>query len=352
MRISSSRFGTTSEGVPVRRFDAEDGVAVSFSAIELGAVLQSVRSPDHRGQWGELTLGYDELSCYESNTPFLGATIGRYANRIASAAFELDGREYQLAKNEGGKRHLHGGEVGFNLRVWSGEVVDVDGQVGIRFTYTSPDGEEGYPGALSVAMSYLIGPEPGTLTMRYEATTDAATIVNLTNHAYWNLADGGASSVEDHLLQIPSTQYLQADDHIPTGASVEVAGAFDFRIPRRLGDLTSQTSLFGGAGGYDTSYLVQGGGGQLTHCATVREPSSGRVMEVSTTQPTVHLYSGEWIDDSAGRGGQHYGHRAGLCLETQHAPDSPHQPTFPSVVLRPGERYAEETVHKFSVDVC
>ena len=176
MRISSSRFGITSEGVPVWRFDAEDGVAVSFSAIELGAVLQSVRSPDRRGQWRELTLGYDELSCYESNTPFLGATIGRYANRIASAAFELDGREYQLAKNEGGKRHLHGGEVGFNLRVWSGEVVDVDGQVGIRFTYTSPDGEEGYPGALSVAMSYLIGPEPGTLTMRYEATTDAATI--------------------------------------------------------------------------------------------------------------------------------------------------------------------------------
>ena len=350
MRVSSSGFGTTADGATVRRFDADDGERVAFTVIELGAILQSVRAPDRQGEWGEVTLGYDDLASYETDTPYLGATVGRYANRIAGAVFELDGGEYHLAKNERDERHIHGGIHGFNRRVWSGEAVDSAGQVGVRLAYTSPDGEEGYPGTLSVVTSYLLGPEPGTLTMRYEATTDAPTILNLTNHAYWNLADGGACSVEDHLLEIPCTRYLQAEDHVPTGASLEVSGPFDYRTPRRLGDLTSQTSLFGGTGGYDTSYLVEGGGGTLTHCATVRDPRSSRVMEVSTTQPTVHLYSGEWIDVPAGRGGQHYRHRGGLCLETQHAPDSPHQPSFPSVVLRPEERYVEETVHRFSVD--
>jgi aldose 1-epimerase len=348
MHVSTREFGRTQAGDPVASFRISNDSGCTVTVIELGAILQSVQVPDRAGVAGEIALGYDDVASYEVNKPHLGAAIGRFANRIEHGVFELDGNEYRLEKNDGGKRHLHGGSGGFGKRLWHGEITEDAARSGVRMTYVSEAGEAGYPGRLSVSVTYLLD-ERSQLTMRYAAETDAATIINLTNHSYWNLADGGLSSVEQHRLQVDAARYLVATDHVPTGNIAEVAGTpFDFRQPQALGKAIAATGLFGGAGGYDVSYVVDGVEGELRNCAAVDAPETGRRMEVLTTQPGVQLYSAEFLVDEAGRGGATYQPRTALCLETQHHPDSPHHTHFPSVVLRPGTTYRETTVHRFS----
>jgi len=271
--------------------------------------------------------------------------VGRYANRIANARFTLDGRTYTLAANDG-PHALHGGRKGFDKVVWAAEPVPVPHGVAVRFSYTSPDGEEGYPGNLKARVTYTLT-DDNELRMDYEATTDKPTVVNLTNHTYWNLAGGGA--IYDHELTLHADHFTPVDTTlIPTGEIAPVAGTpMDFTRPKPIGrDLKRLTNQ---PQGYDHNFVLRGGGGKLAPCATIYEPRTGRVLEIWTDQPGVQFYSGNFLDGTlTGKGGRVYRQHHGFCLETQHFPDSPNQPKFPSTVLRPGQVYRTTTVHKFS----
>ncbi len=275
----------------------------------------------------------------------MGAVVGRYANRIAGGMFTLDGQTYTLARNHG-PNHLHGGSVGFSHVRWDAQTVQAPDAVGVQFTYTSRDGEEGYPGTLTVQVAYSLT-NANAMRMKYTAVTDRATVINLTNHAYWNLAGAGQGNILGHELLLEADQYLPVDaTTIPTGELASVAGTpFDFTRPQMIGARIDQTP--GDPQGYDHCYVLRGQRGQLELAARARDAGSGRTMEVYTTQPGVQLYTGNYLDDGPSSGG--YGRHGGFCLETQHYPDAPNQPRFPSVVLRPGETYHEVTVHQFGV---
>jgi len=317
--------------------------------ITRGATLTELHVPDRKGQLADVVLGFDDAAGYESaaNQHF-GCTTGRYANRIRGGKFTLDGVDYQLSVNIG-PNHLHGGpEHGLDKIVWDAEPLDN----GIRFTYSSPDGEEHFPGRLDLEVTYLLD-DQNALRIEYTATTDKPTIVNLTNHSYFNLSGHGSASALDFEVWIDADRYTPTDEHsIPTGELANVANTpFDFRIPRRLGArIGSLTST--PAGGYDHNFVLNSSGGPdsdstARKIATVVDPHSGRMMEVATDQPGVQLYTGNGLHGQVGKGGKTYARQSAVCFETQHFPDSPNQPGFPSTVLRPGETYGHVCVYTF-----
>lgn len=309
--------------------------SLQIQVTDLGASLVALRTPDRNGRWDNVVVGSESPATYTSNPSHLGATVGRFANRIGRGRFWLDGKEYALAVNNG-PNHLHGGPGGFSQRRWQAEA-DIDR---VTFSLVSADGEEGYPGSLQVSVIYrLDGPN---LMLEYIARTDAPTVVNLTNHAYWNLS--GRGSILDHKLQLFADQYLECDaDVLPTGNILNVAGTpFDFRHPHAIGQDIARTP-----GGYDHCFVIENWDSTLRFAASVADPASGRVMEVLTTEPGVQLYTANHFNGSAATLGLSK-HEA-FCLECQHFPDSPNQLEFPSTALRPGEEYRQLTVHRFSL---
>lgn len=344
--VHRRQFGTTPDGTTVDAFDLTCG-DVTATVLSYGGVLQSVRLPDRDGVRDEVLLGHDDLAGYLADEAFLGATVGRFANRIGGGRFTLDGREHRLPQNHGSST-LHGGPGGFHARVWEArEVAD-----GVLLGRRSPDGEMGFPGTLDVEVTVTLRAEG--LRLAYSARTDAPTVVNLTNHAYWNLAGAGTRTVEDHLVQVLAEEYVPVDaDFVPLGHLEAVAGTpLDLRDPVRLGDGVRRSHLqLLRTGGYDHCWVRPGTGTAETLLARVLEPRSGRRLEVSTDQPGVQLYSGNMLDGSVvGRGGRTLRQGDGLCLETQHLPDSPNQPDFPSTVLRPGETFSTTTLLAFGMD--
>ncbi|MCA9173680.1 MAG: galactose mutarotase [Planctomycetales bacterium] len=347
MSVTTASFGATPEGEEVSLFTCENNSGLRLQLTNYGAIVVAVETPDRDGRLANINLGFPSLAGYLQRHPYFGSTVGRYGNRIAFGKFSIDGVEYQLATNNG-PHHLHGGEVGFDRAVWTTELMDADGESGVRFRHTSPDGDEGFPGELQVEVVYSLN-DNNELRMEHVARTDRATHVNLTNHCYWNLAGvapGKAASVLEHRLQLEADQYVAVDGTlIPTGELPEVAGTpLDFRemksIGRDLGAIEADPP------GYDHCFVVRGAG-ELRRAAIASDPHSGRVMEVLTNQPGIQLYTGNFLDGSDGCGG--YGRHSAFCLETQHYPDTPNQSTFPSTILRPGDVYRHLTVHRFSV---
>ena len=351
--LTPQPFGQTEEGTPVQLYTLTNANGVEARVTNYGGIIVSLRVPDTQGQVEDIVLGYDSLASYLDETPYFGAIIGRYGNRIDEAQFELDDTTYTLEANNG-PNHLHGGAKGFDKVVWNAEPFEDERGTGLIFTYTSPDGEEGYPGTLNAKVTYLLT-DDNELIFDYEATTDKATPVNLTQHTYFNLAGDGSGDILDHEMMINADTFTPVDSTlIPTGELRPVEGTpFDFRQPTPIGariDEDNEQIRFGP--GYDHNFVLKrenADADSLVLAARVTEPTSGRVMEVFTTEPGLQFYSGNFLDGTlTGKGGVAYAHRTGFCLETQHFPDSPNQPDFPSTILRPGETYRSRTVYKFS----
>jgi aldose 1-epimerase len=353
-RTRAEELGALADGTVVQRWTLTDGRAMTVRVLTWGGIVQAVEVPDRHGRPANVVLGLADLDTYvAANRPYLGALIGRYANRIAGGRFTLDGRTHRLPVNNP-PNSLHGGTEGFDKRVWAASDAGGDDAAAVELAYTSPDGEMGYPGTLEARVRYTLGPG-GELRIDYQATSDAPTHVNLTNHSYFNLAGEAAGSIEGHRLLLHADRYTPTDaTNIPTGELAPVAGTpFDFTSPHAVGeriDADDEQLRFGL--GYDHNYVLgeRPGGGGLAPAARVEDPASGRVLEVATSEPGVQLYSGNQLDGTlVGAGGVAYRPRAGLCLETQHFPDSPNQPSFPSTVLRPGEVWRSSTIYRFSV---
>ena len=318
--------------------------------IPYGGIVTSIRVPDRNGRFDDVVLGYDDAEDYRRNNgPYMGAIIGRYANRIAKGMFTLDGQTHQLATNNG-PNHLHGGNKGFDKVAWQAEEFRHADGIGVSFRYTSADGEEGYSGTLKAQVTYTLS-DDNKLIIDYVATTDKATPVNLTHHSYFNLT-GTTRDVLDHELTINADHYTPIDPtSIPTGEIAPVEGTpFDFRKPMPIGArITQDNEQLRNGNGYDHNFVLNRQGEGLVNAAHVYEPSSGRVIDVSTTEPGVQFYSGNFLDGSIkGKSGRVYQQRFGFCLETQHFPDSPNQPQFPSTILQPGAEYRSRTVYTFS----
>jgi aldose 1-epimerase len=351
---ASEPFGTTKDGKAVERWTfGHDGLRVTM--LTYGATIQSVLVPDRRGRVADVSLGQKTLAEYEALTTFFGATIGRYANRIAKGRFTLDGQTYQVPVNDPGtnpQNALHGGPKGFNTRVWAAEAIDANGEAGVRFTLVSPDGDQGFPGELTTTAEYTVTAD-AQLVIRYRATTTKPTVLNLTNHVYLNLAGESSGSVYGHELQIAASQFTPIDAvSIPLGPQQDVAGTpFDFRKPRAIGErITVPDQQVLNALGYDHNWVFDGGiDRDRTPVVVARDPGSGRVVETFTDQPGVQFYSGNFLTGSlVGQGGRTYRQGAGFTLETQHFPDSPNQPDYPSTVLRPGQEFTSWTRYRFS----
>ncbi len=319
-----------------------------------GAIVVSLRVRDRTGNLGDIVLGFDSLTGYVKHPVYFGAIVGRYGNRIAKGRFTLDGKTYRLAINNG-PNHLHGGIKGFDKVIWQAEPFKGDSGVGVAFSHTSPDGDEGYPGTLAVRARYLLT-DRDELVLDYEATTDMPTLINLTQHSYFNLAGAGNGDILGHTLMIAADSFTPVDSTlIPTGVVAPVAGtALDFRAPTAIGArIDDHDPQLQYAGGYDHNFVLQraGPGGGLVHAARVVAPTTGRTLDVSTTEPGLQFYSGNFLDGTiSGKGGHAYGRRSGFCLETQHYPDSPNEPRFPSTILRPGQEYRSRTVYTFGVE--
>ena len=347
MSIQKTDFGKTSDGSPVELYILTNRNGMIAKVMTYGAIVTELHVPDKSGKMADVVLGFGNLKDYVEHNPFFGATAGRYANRIAGAQFTLDGKTYHLFANNG-PNTLHGGKIGFDKRIWKAQPNQTPGGTGVTFSYLSPDGEEGFPGNLNTTCTYTLG-DDNSLRIEYTATTDKPTVVNLTNHSYFNLAGEGSGEILDHVLTINADQYTAADDQlIPTGKIEPVKGTpLDFTRPTPVGSRMKQMP----GGGYDNNYVLNGPAGKLSFCARVKDPRSGRVMEVMTTQPGVQLYTGNFLDGNVvGISGKPYIRHAALCLETQHFPDSPHHPSFPSTELRPGQKYEHVTVWKFSAE--
>lgn len=347
--VERAPFGRMPDGRPVERFTLRNPQGVEVQAITYGGIITSLRTPDRNGMMADIVLGFDTLEPYLAGTPYFGAIIGRYGNRIAGGHFELDGETYRLATNNG-PNHLHGGNVGFDKVLWAGEPFQSDTAVGVTFTYTSPDGEEGYPGRLDVRVTYTLT-DGNDLVFDYHATTDAATPVNLTQHSYFNLAGEGSGTILGHELSIRASHYTPVDSTlIPTGEIAPVEGTpFDFREPRPIGEgIDADDPQIHMGPGYDHNFVLDRTGDGLQLAARVVEPTTGRTLEIRTREPGIQFYSGNFLDGSlTGKAGHPYQLRSGFCLETQHYPDSPNQPSFPSTILRPGEEYSTRTVLTF-----
>jgi aldose 1-epimerase len=349
--ITKETWGKTANGEAVDRYTLTNARGASVQIITLGGTVTSIKVPDRAGTIGEVTLGFDSLEGYLKPHPFFGVLVGRYGNRIGNATFTLDGKTYTLAKNNG-ENSLHGGRKGFDKYVWKAREVPSKDGLAIELTHVSPDGDEGFPGTLTATVVYTWTDANG-LRIDYTATTDKPTVVNLTNHAYFNLSSGAASTILDHELMLAADHFTPVDKGlIPTGEIRAVKGTpFDFTTSRKIGqhiDAGDEQIQFGG--GYDHNFVLKANAGSMRMAARVVERTSGRVMDVTTTEPGVQFYTGNFLDGTlVGRGGKTYGKRAGFCLETQHYPDSPNKPKFPSVVLRPGETYRTSTQYTFSV---
>ncbi len=346
VKVEKTRYGALADGREVHLFTLTNPSGMRVRLTNYGAICVSVEVPDKDGNLGDVTLGYDTLKGWLGNTSYFGATVGRYANRIAKAEFELDGKTYRLAANNG-ENHLHGGIKGFDKRLWKGEIVQAADSAGVRFTRTSPDGEEGYPGNLQVAVLYTLT-TANELKIEFTATTDKPTICNLAHHTYWNLRGPENGDVLGHVLMIRADRYTPVNEQlIPTGELAPVEGTpFDFRQPKPIGRDIAKVP-----GGYDHNFVLNDyAPGKVRLAVRVTEPTTGRVMEIYTDQPGVQFYSGNFLDGSiTGKKGVKYQKHYGFCLETQHYPDSPHHPEWPSVVLRPGQTYRHVMICKFSV---
>lgn len=352
VRVTRSDFGTTPAGDSVDSYALVNASGMEVRVITYGGIVTMLRVPDRSGQLADVALGFDSLDGYLANAPYLGAIIGRYGNRIANGRFTLDGATYELARNNG-PNHLHGGSVGFDKVVWGAEPFSSDDGGGVVLTHTSEDGDEGYPGTLSVRVTYTLTAE-NELRVDYFATTDRATPVNLTQHTYFNLAGEGSGDVLGHRVEIRASRFTPVDQNlIPTGELAAVDQTpFDFRMPVPIGDrIEADHAQLRAGNGYDHNYVLDRESDGLTLAARVVEPVSGRVLVVSTTEPGMQFYTGNFLDGSlTGKSGSTYGLRSGFCLETQHFPDSPNQPRFPSAILRPGEEYRSTTVFAFDAE--
>lgn len=345
--VQTDNFGQTADGEPVALFTLTNRNGIRAAITTWGAGLVSLHAPDRSGALADITLGFDSLPPYLGRHPHFGVTTGRFANRIARGRFTLDGATFTLATNNGAN-HLHGGPGGFHHRNW--KAAPVEGSNAMRFTYSSADGEEGYPGMLNTVVTYSLS-EENDLRIDYEATTDKPTVLNLTNHAYWNLAGAGEGDILGHEITIHAERFVPVDaTGIPSGRIEPVAGGpMDFRTAKTIARDFAQ--MTGTPGGYDHTYVLAAASpGALTLAAEAFEPRSGRVLTISTTEPGIQFYTGNFLDGSVvGKGGKAYKKNYGFCLETQHFPDSPNQPGFPSTVLRPGQTFRSTTVHRFSV---
>jgi aldose 1-epimerase len=346
MPLQKESVGKTSDGTEVDRYTFSNRNGLRVAMLTYGAMITSVEVPDRNGRIENVVLSLDSLQDYLDRHPYFGSTVGRYANRIAKGRFSLLGKEYKLATNNG-PNHLHGGNKGFDKVVWSAEPVKTAGAAGLVFTHESPDGDEGYPGKLNVKAVYTLT-DDSQLKIEYAATTDAPTVVNLTNHAYWNLT-AARRDVLGHLLTLNADRYLPVDAGlIPVGELKAVRNTpMDFTHPQTIGSRIAQVE-----GGYDHCYVLNRKEGETgpTLAARVVEPASGRVMEVYATQPGVQLYTGNFLDGTLRRGGTRFDKHFGFCLETQHFPDSPNQPSFLTTVLMPGQEYRHATIHKFGLE--
>lgn len=342
--VSVSKFGTDRSGHSQSAWVLRNKNGMSATIITYGATLIELLVPDKHGRSGNVVLGFDNLAQYENQSPYFGATIGRYANRIAGAAFDLDGKHYELAANNG-PNTLHGGAIGFDKKTWTAEpLVSAGDKYSVKFSRLSADGEEGFPGEVRASVTYTLT-DDNKLVLEYSAKTSKATPLNLTNHAYFNLSGAGHESILHHKLQIEADSYTPVDESlIPTGLITPVTNTpMDFSSGKLIGDDIQKVS-----GGYDHNFVIRGNINELKQAAKLEDHDSGRIMTMFTTEPGVQFYSGNFLDGTiSGNGGLYRKHSA-LCLEAQHFPDSPHHPNFPTAVLSPGQEYKQTTIYAFS----
>lgn len=349
--ITKKPFGKV-DGVPVDLYTMTNTKGMQVSITNYGGIVVSLVVPDRNGKPGDVVLGYDQVEEYVKASPYFGAIVGRYGNRIAGGQFTLNGKAYTLAQNNNGN-HLHGGLKGFDKAVWKAQELSTNRGPGLKLAYLSKDGEEGYPGNLAVAVTYVLVANANELVINYLATTDKPTPVNLTNHSYFNLAGQGSGDILGHELTLFADRFTPVDKGlIPTGELRPVEGTpFDFRQPTAIGKRIHQAAeqlQFGG--GYDHNFVLSGKqDAGLTLAARVVEPTSGRIMEILTKEPGIQFYCGNFLDGSnVGKGNKPYCYRYGFCLETQHFPDSPNKPDFPTTILQPGKQYRTTTIYRFS----
>ena len=344
IQISKSVFGNI-DGKEIYLYEITNPGKMVVRITNYGGIVTSVEVPDRNGKMDDVVLGFSSLQLYLDGHPYFGCLTGRCANRIAGGQFSIDGKDYQLAKNNG-PNHLHGGIKGLDKVVWESQEYRIGEEAGIELKYLSPDGEEGYPGNLNIRVIYSLTPDNG-LKVDYYAETDAPTPVNLTHHGYFNLLGEGNGDIMDHLLMLDADRYTPVNDQlIPTGELRDVTGTpFDFRLPKTIGKDFSQVE-----GGYDHNFVLNNRG-KFGMVAKLNEPVSGRWMEVYTSEPGIQLYTGNFLDGTLiGKSGKAYRQHFALCLETQHFPDSPNQPSFPDVILRPGQVYRHTTIYKFGTN--
>ena len=349
--IAAKPFGTTSQGEKVTQYTLTNAKGASVSIITYGGIVTSLKVPDRNGKLADVVLGFKSLSEYEKKSPYFGCLVGRYGNRIAKGEFTLEGQTYHLATNNNGQS-LHGGLRGFDKVVWNAVPAETRQGPSLKLTYVSKDGEEGYPGNLSVTATYTLT-NKNELKLVFRAKTDKATVVNLTHHSYFNLAGQGSGDILGHVVTIHADKYTPVDQVlIPTGKIAQVKGTpFDFRKPTAIGArINAENPQLKNGKGYDHNWVADKLPGHLGLIAKVEEPKSGRLMEVISTEPGVQFYSGNFLDGTLiGKGGKVYGFRNGFCFEPQHFPDSPNHKSFPSTVLRPGETYRNTIIYRFSI---
>jgi len=349
LEVNVEPFGKTLQGEQVDLYTLTNSNGLKAKITNYGGIVVSLEVPDRDGKMADIVLGYDNVGAYIKTSPYFGALVGRYGNRIGKGQFTLDGKIYTLAKNDG-ENHLHGGIKGFDKVVWQAEPVKKRRAVGVKLNYLSRDGEEGYPGNLNCTVTYWLT-NSNELRIEYLATTDKATPVNLTHHSYFNLT-GCERDILEHELMLNADRFTPVDKGlIPTGELHPVEGTvMDFTEPTAIGlRINSEYEQIKFGGGYDHNWVLNKNGNKLAPAASVYEPTTGRVMEIFTTEPGIQFYSGNFLDGTiTGKSGVVYKHRFGFCLETQHFPDSPNKPEFPSTILRPGRKYTHTTVHRFS----
>ena len=349
-RLSSYPFGTLSDGREVNAFVLKNARGMSVQILDLGGVIASIKVPDSSGNFADVTTGFDYPQPYLDGAGYMGAIVGRYANRISGGKFSIDGIDYSLAKNNGDNA-IHGGLVGFDKKIWDVEFLVSLHDSKLKLSTFSPDGEEGYPGRVEVSVTYTLN-DQNQLTIDYSATSDKATIINLTNHAYFNLDGHKAGSILEHEVMLNANHFTPIDESsIPTGVILDVAGTpLDFRQRKAIGlEIESEDQQMNFGSGYDHNFVINHSeSGSVSLAAEVYSPNSGRVMKVYTDQPGVQFYTGNFLNGKlVGKEGAVYGRRSAFCLETQHFPDSPNKPTFPSTILQPGDQFASRTIFEF-----